>query len=220
MKRAKFSLLRWLFRNTSTLIGAAISTMMCFLVLPLIQELTEDTDDIRQLLPTNQGFIEPPEPVVEDEEPEEPEEPEELPDLAPETPQMDLAALELALGEGGGEGWMSGAITGALSNLAPGDDLLDQLTGGGSLDQRARVIHREDPILNAKMRRLSGTVTMIFTVDARGRVKNPRVRNSTDPIFNKAALAAIKKWRYEPAKKNGKPTASRKEVKMKFNKSS
>jgi TonB family protein len=36
-------------------------------------------------------------------------------------------------------------------------------------------------------------------------VDAPRIESSTDPVFNEAALAAIKQWRFEPAQRRGKP---------------
>ncbi|GGY41348.1 TonB family protein [Parvularcula lutaonensis] len=43
------------------------------------------------------------------------------------------------------------------------------------------------------------TVTVAFTVSSRGRPINPRITSSTNPCFNGAALAALTRWRYDPA---------------------
>ena len=56
----------------------------------------------------------------------------------------------------------------------------------------------------------------VFIVDERGRVVEPRVRNSTDPIFEKSALTAVKRWRFEPGKRNGKPVRFRMLVPITF----
>jgi TonB family protein len=52
-------------------------------------------------------------------------------------------------------------------------------------------------------RRLPATVKLIFVVDERGRVVNPKVRSSTDPDFNDLALRAVQGWNYEPGKSGG-----------------
>jgi len=35
------------------------------------------------------------------------------------------------------------------------------------------------------------------------------VQQSPDPVFDRAALDAIKKWKFEPGKRNGKPVRFR-----------
>ncbi|MEE4208707.1 MAG: TonB family protein [Parvularcula sp.] len=54
------------------------------------------------------------------------------------------------------------------------------------------------PLCEAQAQPLE-TVTVSFTVSARGRVVNPRVASSTNTCFNGAALAALTRWRYDPA---------------------
>jgi TonB family protein len=45
-------------------------------------------------------------------------------------------------------------------------------------------------------------------VSERGRVESPRIESSSDPVFNEAALAAIKQWRFDAAQRRGKPVRS------------
>ena len=66
------------------------------------------------------------------------------------------------------------------------------------------------PAITAAMKqRAPGSVVVIFEVDQTGRVQNPRVRSSSDPIFESAVLTAIKQWRFEPGKRNGEPVRTR-----------
>lgn len=46
-----------------------------------------------------------------------------------------------------------------------------------------------------------------ITVDDLGVVRSPTVDASPGPEFDKAAIDAIKKWTFEPAKLNGQPVA-------------
>ncbi len=43
------------------------------------------------------------------------------------------------------------------------------------------------------------TVTIAYNVDSAGRIAGPRITSSTNPCFNGAALAAISRWRFDPA---------------------
>jgi periplasmic protein TonB len=52
--------------------------------------------------------------------------------------------------------------------------------------------------------KLAGVVTLDFTVGAKGETSDIRVTDSSPPgVFDKAAIAAVKHWRYEPVKVNG-----------------
>jgi protein TonB len=61
-----------------------------------------------------------------------------------------------------------------------------------------------------------GTAYILFVVDAQGRVENPQVQKSSDPVFEKPALAAVKQWRFEPGKRNGQPVRFRMRVPVTF----
>jgi TonB family protein len=50
----------------------------------------------------------------------------------------------------------------------------------------------------ARRDRIEGEVTVCFTIDSRGRVREPSIVSSTDKIFEKPALRAIKDSSFEP----------------------
>lgn len=52
-------------------------------------------------------------------------------------------------------------------------------------------------------------VTVVFTVDAAGKVGRADVVLTSNSDFNKATLAAIKQWTFVPARKDGKPVEAR-----------
>jgi len=53
---------------------------------------------------------------------------------------------------------------------------------------------------------LSGSVTVEYTVDTNGEPRDVRVVEATPPgVFDKAATAAVKRWKYDPVIANGAP---------------
>lgn len=61
-----------------------------------------------------------------------------------------------------------------------------------------------------------GMVTLSILVDEKGNVQNPIIKKSSRPEFEKPALDAVSKWKFEPAKKDGKPVAVQVVIPMKF----
>ena len=69
----------------------------------------------------------------------------------------------------------------------------------------------------AKSAGLSGTVTVEFTVDENGAVRDPHVVSSTDRVFDDATVRAVAKWRFEPGKRAGRIVRFRMAVPVVFN---
>ncbi len=60
------------------------------------------------------------------------------------------------------------------------------------------------------------TVTLHVTVDAEGRVREAHVDDTAGEQFDAAALAAVRQWRFEPARRAGRAIASRIRVEVRF----
>lgn len=58
----------------------------------------------------------------------------------------------------------------------------------------------------ARKARIGGTVVLEAVITAEGRVADVRVANSA-PLLDDAAVAAIRKWQYEPGRLNQLPVA-------------
>lgn len=155
----------------------------------------------------------------------------EEPSLADATPQLSalsLAALESALdpGAGGGGGEFGstlslasgGRIGGTAS--ADGGDTAEQELGFGlaDLDQSARPLFQSPPSYPTELRqrKVEGVVTLVFVVDAEGRVVDLRVERSSDPAFEGPALDAVRRWKFEPAVRAGKKAPSRLRIPIRF----
>jgi protein TonB len=70
-----------------------------------------------------------------------------------------------------------------------------------------RLVRRVDPAYPAiaAAARVSATVQLEAEVDARGEVARVRVVRG-HPLFDEAAVAAVRQWRYQPLLLNGEPT--------------
>lgn len=56
---------------------------------------------------------------------------------------------------------------------------------------------------------VEGTVVIDFTVNRKGRVIQPIIAKSLDKDLDRASLACIKRWQFEPILKNGEPVDAR-----------
>jgi len=63
---------------------------------------------------------------------------------------------------------------------------------------------------------VSGVVMVKCTIDEKGNVTEPEVEKSSNPAFEKPALAALKKWKFKPAKSDGTPVAIKVSIPIKF----
>ena len=71
--------------------------------------------------------------------------------------------------------------------------------------KRTRYISPEYPS-KALSQRVNGAVTVEYTVDTKGDPRDVRVIEATPPgVFDKAAVAAVKRWHYDPVIANGAP---------------
>jgi protein TonB len=85
-----------------------------------------------------------------------------------------------------------------------------RLDGGvfnaANLDRVPRALAQIPPRYpaEARMKGLSGEVVVEFNVDESGNVSSVRVVRSTSREFDAAALAAVRKWRFEPGRRHGR----------------
>lgn len=76
-------------------------------------------------------------------------------------------------------------------------------------DERPKPIDRPLPEYPKEMRYLGlrGEVLVNFIIDREGFVQRASVARTLNPGFNEAALAAVRKWRFEPARVKGRAVA-------------
>ncbi|MBX3463258.1 MAG: energy transducer TonB [Planctomycetes bacterium] len=196
-------------RTCAVAVGAAALSLACFLVLPLLQAISQKAALDLSLVPMQTAELPPPPPVEEEPEKEPPKE-EEPPQLDEESPPLDLAQLEMALGAGMGDGGLGGDFVVRIQGLGGSGDDVSSLFSLADLDQKPRPVHQPQPVLTAALRKkMPAKVVVLFVVDQSGRVENPVVQSSSDPAFEAVVLAAIKQWKFEPGKRGGQPVRSR-----------
>jgi protein TonB len=108
-------------------------------------------------------------------------------------------------GSGGGVGKGSGPGFGPGSGGGTGGGVFH--VGGGV--SAPRVTFQVDPEFSEEARKAKyqGTCTLMLVVDSSGRPTNIRVANSLGMGLDEKAIEAAKKWRFEPAMKDGHPVA-------------
>jgi protein TonB len=214
-----------LFHRLMSVSGGAALTFIFFLLLPLLQFITNQPATNLVLQSIDTANIPPPPPPLEA-APEKDSEPQEKPpELTEAAPPLDLAQLEVALNPnlGGSDGWTAGDFIVNLNTGASGGvnavENVDALFSMADLDQMPRAIYQASPTLNHEVRKKApGTVYVLFIVNQNGRVENPVVQKSSDPIFENTALTAVRQWKFEPGKRNGKSVRFRMRVPISFQK--
>jgi len=144
---------------------------------------------------------------------------------APALEAVSLGALEQALNGGGAGGDFGAALSLASGGRIDGkgkggvlDEQMESAFGLSEIDQKPRAVYQAAPLYPNEMRgkKIEGVVTLLFVVDASGKVSNPRVEKSTHPAFEKPALDALKQWKFEPAVKGGQRVGCKMRLPMRF----
>ncbi|HEY2170633.1 MAG TPA: energy transducer TonB [Candidatus Angelobacter sp.] len=102
-------------------------------------------------------------------------------------------------GDGGGSGRGPGSSGGCCGNIySPGD--------GVSIP---RAIYSPEPEFSEEARRskYQGEVTLLATITADGRTRDLLVVRSLGMGLDEKAIEAVRTWRFEPARKDGRPVA-------------
>lgn len=190
-----------------------IMTLLVFLALPFLQIVAnfgKKDLEIREVAVVKPP---PPPPMTEELPPEEPPEPEDKPDLVDDlnTSLSDLS-LDLAGGiEGNGARILKNALSSAMQRA-------DSAFSMSDLDQKPRPLQQVPPQYPPTLLRqkVEGVVKIDCVIDPRGRVVNPRIVSSPHPLFNDAAMDAVKQWRFEPGVRDGEKVPFKIRIPIRF----
>jgi len=78
-----------------------------------------------------------------------------------------------------------------------------------------RTVAPEYPV-QLKRDGVSGVVMVKCTIDEKGNVTETQVEKSSNDAFDEPAVAALKKWKFKPAKQDGTPVAIKVSIPIKF----
>lgn len=159
-------------------------------------------------------------PPIEEKDSTPPPEADKPPEAPPEPKLVDaplqiplIADLDVAVGSGGGlEGF------GEVRKLTATESVQEEAFDVSDLDRRAEPVSQVSPVYPPELRKakIEGRVTLAFVVTEDGRVEDPRVENSSRPEFEKPALDAVRRWRFRPGEKDGKPVRAFCSLPMRF----
>ncbi|MDQ1468721.1 MAG: periplasmic protein TonB [Bryobacterales bacterium] len=98
-------------------------------------------------------------------------------------------------------------------NPAPAGEEVYQVGAGVSQPKVIRQVQPEHP---ARGFRISGAVLIGLVVGSNGEPRDVHVVKSLEKEIDQSAVEAVQKWRFEPAKKDGKPVAAKVSVEIRF----
>lgn len=118
--------------------------------------------------------------------------------------------------EGGVPGGVLGGIVGGMPTPAPPPPVRAVRVGGKI--KAPKLVHVVQPVYPdlAAQARLTAVIILEALVETNGQVKSVSVLRGA-PLFDDAAIAAVKQWRYQPLLLNGVPTEFILTVTVKFN---
>ncbi|MBN2069640.1 MAG: energy transducer TonB [Opitutales bacterium] len=186
---------------TALLYGIFIAALL-FLLLPLTQLISS----VRPPDTTTVSGIDdapPPPPDMDITPPEEKQEEEEIEEMEEAPPPPDLSMLELSTDADITSGFGASDFSFNFDAKGALDDLIFNI---GDVDKRPTPKYTKAPIHPAELKRMKieGTVIVEFVIDENGNVLVPKIYQSPNDGFNKNALDAIRKWKFNPAEKGGK----------------
>lgn len=202
-------------RIIGALLGIAVSVLI-FLAIPLTQIFTE-----YEKVPSDIEVIEmaaPPPPPPEDEPPPppEPEEEEPPPELDTPPPPISLEQLDMTLDARPGDS-LSGDFALPKVDLKKNLGSLDifDLSDVEKKPQARKQMPPKFP-MDASQRGLSGYAVAIFVVDEYGNVIDIDIPRSSDKIFEKPTIEAIRSWKFSPGEKDGKAVKTRIKIRIPY----
>jgi periplasmic protein TonB len=202
---------------SGTLVGMTVSALL-FLAIPLTQIFTEYKKVPEEIESLDMATPPPPPPVEEPPPPPEPEKEEPPPELNAEPPPLSLDQLDLALNPGTGSS-MAGDF------VLPTFDVNQKNLGGLEIFELGDVDSAPTPRTKvefkypsaAKRKGIKGIVKLEYIVNEKGIVESITVLDSPDSILSDATSDVIRRARFDPALKDGRPVKVRMRATIPYN---
>ena len=203
--------------TAGTLFGIIVS-LLIFLAIPLTQIFIEYEKSPEEIDALEMAPPPPPPPPEDPPPPPEPEEEEPPPELDSPPPPLSLDMLDLALGPGTGN-----SLAGDFA--LPSFDIGAKDLGGldifdiNAVDTKPQPRKQASPNypIAAKRQKLEGYALAEFVIDENGNVINIQIKQSSNPIFEKPTIDAIRSWKFTPGEKDGRKVKTRTRIKIPYN---
>lgn len=159
----------------------------------------------------------PPPPPVQERPPPPPKEKEDQPApvLITKQKQLSLAQIEMSLHPGMGDGVAGDYLMSFEPSTINEIDLIFNL---GEVDRLPRVLYRVAPAYPYKLKEagVTGTVLVMFVCTYKGRVTAAQVTSSPHVKLSNSSVRALRKWKFEPGIKDGRPVNVRMMIPFKY----
>ena len=185
------------FRFPMALVGAVLITMALYAFLHALISRRGGLDDVQAVVKIEFTRLHA-ESEVEKRKPDKVKQ--EKAEVAPPPPDIQIARSTADLGQGEGMGAIQTMVEAQTKSMGS----LNQ--GGGDRDAVPLVRIDPDFPMQARQRGIEGWVVVEFTVSTAGTVKDAEVvASEPGNVFDRAALNAVRKWKYNPKMQDGKP---------------
>ena len=185
------------FRFPMALVGAVLITMALYAFLHALISRRGGLDDEQAVVKIEFTRLHA-ESEVEKRKPDKVKQ--EKAEVAPPPPDIQIARSTADLGQGEGMGAIQTMVEAQTKSMGS----LNQ--GGGDRDAVPLVRIDPDYPMQARQRGIEGWVVVEFTVSTAGTVKDAEVvASEPGNVFDRAALNAVRKWKYNPKMQDGKP---------------
>jgi len=202
-------------RRRSAVLSCGLSigvTAALFLAVPLANMLSVAGEKKEPDITGGPPLPPPPPPPLVEPPPPPPNVQKEKPKLRPDVPKIELIPTAAAIDVGGDFPMPTGFV-----EFPPAvDPAIWEVDALDKAPVPRQQVAPEYPY-EARQNGINGWVEVEFVVDERGRVVYPRVRRSSDRIFERAALDAIRMWHFEPGEKDGRAVMTRMLIPFRFN---
>ncbi len=208
---------RWTW---GSVVWAGFLTALLFVALPFLEKITAPPAQDVQLRTIATTALPPPPPPPPPARPPETERREApRPQMEAAPPRLTPLALSLSLGTamGGLQGDFFADFE--LAGLAAAPDAVGYVFEIDELDEPPRAVAQLPPLYpaQARLRKIEGSVTLLYVVGADGRVGSVSVSESEPPgLFDEAARQAVRRWRFEPGRRGGEAVAVRVQQRLTF----
>jgi protein TonB len=192
-------------------------TVLIYLMLPFLERLSHPVRPDRTIRSVDTVELPPPVPPPRVHR-ERQQVSQEMPKPRLKQPRQPLMPLQMAvnldLGDAGDFAIGLGRLDAfAVESMEP---MVFELS---DLDEASRPLARLRPVYppQARLRRLEGEVVLEFIVEADGTTRDVQVVSGNEyEVFHKAAIRAIRRWRFSPGTRQGEPVAVRVRQKVTF----